>query len=209
MYNFAKERDMTYFTSDLHLGHKNIIGLCGRPFENVDEMDEVLIEKWNSRVKKNDVVYILGDLAWDKKRVTYYLEQLSGKKVLITGNHDSSWAKREECRGYFEGIYPYLEVHLNMHPITMCHYPMLEWRSSREETGRKLGYLIHGHIHNRVADEYRQLYLHFNALNAGVDINGFRPVTFDELMENNMKFKLEALSSDADREILTLEYNKK
>ena len=189
---------MILFASDLHFGHKNIVDLCKRPFVDVDAMDAVLIDNWNRKVKKNDIVYLTGDVVWDKKKVAYYMEQLSGKKILVAGNHDSTWIKREECQKYFEEIVPYLEVHLNGHPITMCHYPMLEWRSSREESKRKLGYLIHGHIHNRIADEYRQLFLQFNALNAGVDVNDFAPVTFDELVENNFQFKLSALESEID-----------
>ena len=46
---------MTLFVSDLHLGHKNIVDLCNRPFKDVDEMDSALIEKWNRKVKKNDL----------------------------------------------------------------------------------------------------------------------------------------------------------
>ncbi len=197
---------MIYFTSDLHLGHKNIVDLCKRPFADVDAMDAVLIDNWNRKVKKNDIVYLTGDVVWDKKKVAYYMEQLSGKKILVAGNHDSTWIKREECQKYFEEIVLYLEVHLNGHPITMCHYPMLEWRSSREESKRKLGYLIHGHIHNRIADEYRQLFLQFNALNAGVDVNDFAPVTFDELVENNFQFKLSALESEIDRNNLRTKF---
>ena len=199
---------MVLFTSDLHLGHKNILSLCDRPFADVEEMDAAIIENWNKKVNKNDTVYILGDIVWDKNAVAGYMEQLSGKKILVVGNHDLTWSKKEENKKYFEDIVPYLEVSLNKHPITMCHYPMLEWRSSREELGRKLGYHVHGHIHNRISDEYRQLYLHFNALNAGVDVNGFEPVSFDELLENNMRFKLSLLESDADRSILLEEYNK-
>ena len=197
---------MIYFTSDLHLGHKNIVDLCKRPFANVDAMDAVLIDNWNRKVKKNDIVYLTGDVVWDKKKVASYMEQLSGKKILVAGNHDSTWIKREECKKYFEEIVLYLEVHLNGHPITMCHYPMLEWKSSREESKRKLGYLIHGHIHNRIADEYRQLFLQFNALNAGVDVNDFAPVTFDELVENNFQFKLSALESEIDRNNLRTKF---
>ena len=198
---------MTLFTSDLHLGHNNIVNLCKRPFADVDEMDAVLIDNWNRKVKKNDVVYLTGDAVWDKKKVAFYMEQLSGKKILIAGNHDSTWIKREECKKYFDDIVPYLEVHLNGHPITMCHYPMLEWRSSREESKRKLGYLIHGHIHNRIADEYRQLFLQFNALNAGVDVNSFEPVTFDELVKNNLSFKLQALNNEEDCNVLLTKFH--
>lgn len=199
---------MILFTSDLHFGHSNIIDLCKRPFNSIDDMDAALIANWNRKVRKNDTVYLLGDAVWDKKKVAYYMEQLSGKKILVTGNHDSTWAKREDCRKYFETIVPYMEVHLNGHPITMCHYPMLEWKSSRKVAKRKLGYHIHGHIHNRISDEYRPLFLQFNALNAGVDINAFAPVTFDELMENNLKFKLSALPLPGDRDMLLAEYSR-
>ena len=183
---------MIYFTSDLHLGHANIIKLCRRPFETVEEMDERIIENWNKRVKKNDTVYLLGDVVWDKKKVDYYMERLLGKKILLVGNHDSPWAKREEYRRHFEAVEKYLEVSLNGRPVTMCHYPMLEWKASREELPEKQGYHIHGHIHNRISEEYIQLYLHPAALNAGVDLNGFAPVDFESLIENNEKFKSEA-----------------
>ena len=51
---------MTYFTSDQHFGHFNIIRLCQRPFESVEEMDEVMLAKWNAKVNDSDRVFILG-----------------------------------------------------------------------------------------------------------------------------------------------------
>ena len=89
---------MVYFTSDLHLGHSNIISLCNRPFANIEEMDKVLIENWNRKVKKNDTVYVMGDIVWDKKKVAYYMEQLTGRKTLVIGNHDSHWVKKRDPR---------------------------------------------------------------------------------------------------------------
>ena len=197
---------MTYFTSDLHFGHHNILTLCNRPFTDIDQMDVALIENWNRKVKRNDVVYLIGDAVWDKKKVGFYMEQLNGKKILITGNHDATWCKKEDCRRYFEDVVPYLETNLNGYPVTMCHYPMLEWKASRKEAGHRLGYLVHGHIHNRIAEAYRQLYLQFNALNAGVDVNGYEPVTFDELLENNLQYKLAALGSQEDQDALLAAY---
>jgi calcineurin-like phosphoesterase family protein len=201
---------MIYFTSDLHLGHQNIIRLCNRPFSTVEEMDETLIENWNRRVGKDDLVYLLGDIVWSRKKVPDYMDRLSGRKILIsTGNHDAAWVKREEYHVYFESVVPYLETKLCGHPVTLCHYPLLEWKDSREEAEAKLGYLIHGHIHNRVSEEYRMLYIRHNALNAGVDINHFAPATFEELLENNRIFKLDALASmdfAEDRDRLLAEY---
>ncbi len=43
---------MIYFTSDLHLGHRGIIGMQNRPFENVQEMNQVLIRNYNVVVHK-------------------------------------------------------------------------------------------------------------------------------------------------------------
>lgn len=86
---------MIYFTSDLHLGHANIINHCKRPFSSVDEMDERLISMWNARVQPNDTVYILGDLIFRSAAAPEsYLSRLRGKKHLILGNHDSAWTKK-------------------------------------------------------------------------------------------------------------------
>lgn len=54
---------MTYFTSDLHLGHRGIIGMQNRPFETVQEMNRILNWKYNDVVHKNDTVYLLGDIS--------------------------------------------------------------------------------------------------------------------------------------------------
>ena len=185
---------MIYYTSDLHLGHANAITLNDRPFGDVTEMDDALIANWNKRVKRDDTVYIVGDLVWQSVDPLPYLARLGGKKHLIVGNHDK-WVRKAEAAAFFEEIVPYAEVSFDNHPITLCHYPMLEWKNSRKEGSSRLGYLIHGHIHNTVKPLYRVLFEMPNALNAGVDINGFSPVSFDELVKNNDAFKVKALSA--------------
>jgi len=197
---------MIYFISDLHFGHANIIKLCKRPFANVEEMDCTLIEKWNKKVMRKDTVYVLGDIVWDKNKLAFYMDALKGNKILIRGNHDSTWAKKEESKKYFQSIHQYLEINHDGNPITLCHYPMLEWKNCRDTDG-KIGYHIHGHIHNRVAQEYMPLYTQFHALNAGADLNDFTPVTFEELQKNNLQFKLEILE-EKEREKLLADYQR-
>ena len=53
------------FTSDLHLGHANIIltggrnlESCGENFAAVEEMNDFLIRKWNEKVKEDDIVHL-------------------------------------------------------------------------------------------------------------------------------------------------------
>ena len=55
---------MKLYISDLHFGHRNVIGFDHRPFSDVEEMDRVLISLWNSRVSKDDEVYIIGDFCY-------------------------------------------------------------------------------------------------------------------------------------------------
>ena len=53
-----------FFTGDLHFGHANVIAFDNRPFESVEEMDAELIRRWNNKVGKGDLTYVLGDMIW-------------------------------------------------------------------------------------------------------------------------------------------------
>ena len=89
---------MIWVTADLHLGHKNIIKptYCNRPFKNVEQMNDTIIKNWNSIVKPDDTIYVLGDFALGKKKkVAYWISQLNGYKILILGNHDRQFLQRE------------------------------------------------------------------------------------------------------------------
>lgn len=188
------------FTSDLHLGHANIIltggrnlESCGENFAAVEEMNDFLIRKWNEKVKEDDIVYILGDLSYRSSiSVKTYLKQLKGRKHLIVGNHDFQWQKNiTNINDYFESVSDMKVIRLDEKLITLCHYPLLEWNGSRRAKNQQtsISWLIHGHIHNSRDNVFE--YIKDNlpcALNCGVDINGFEPVTFEELLINNNKW---------------------
>lgn len=177
---------MIYFTADQHFGHANIIKHCNRPFATVEEMDEYLLAQWNNCVGESDTVYILGDLFFrNAVSANEYLNRLHGKKHLIKGNHDKDWMKKADLEKHFASISSMLEISDGSHKITLCHYPMMTWNGIA-----KGSYHIYAHIHNNTDAAYFQLLKSMpNALNAGVDINHFRPVTFAELVKNNQKFK--------------------
>lgn len=81
-----------FFIADTHFGHKNIIDYENRPFNNTEEMDQIIIENWNKTVKPKDKIYILGDFAaGDKTRIVELIKLLNGYKVFILGNHDKCY----------------------------------------------------------------------------------------------------------------------
>ena len=78
----------------------------------------------------------------------------------------------------------FLQISDGAHSLTLCHYPMLSFKHFARS------YMIHGHIHaNTDMDFWPCIKVRDNVLNAGVDLNGFQPVTFEELLENNREFK--------------------
>lgn len=178
---------MILFTADHHFGHKNIIRHCNRPFQSVEEMDATLIKNWNAAVGQHDTVYILGDLFFRNViSAKEYLQQLKGKKHLITGNHDKYWMKDIDLLKHFERVELMAEISDGAHKITLCHYPMMTWNGVA-----KGSYMIHGHIHNNTRDPYFSLIRNMpNLLNAGVEINNYMPVSFQELLKNNQNFKV-------------------
>ena len=84
------EGQKIFFTSDLHFGHENVLRFDNRPFETVEEMDDELIKRWNDKVGKGDLVYVLGDLIWKTatNEAIRIIKRLNGQIILIKGNHD-------------------------------------------------------------------------------------------------------------------------
>ena len=172
---------MIYYTSDLHLFHYNIIRLCNRSYNTVEEMNGDLIKRWNIKVGPNDDVYILGDIVFkyaDINEVKEMLKKLNGKKHLIKGNHDK-FLNQLNWRDYFESLDVYKEINDNGRMVCLFHYPIEEWNGYYRNS-----YMLYGHVHGNDAD----LKKHPRKFNVGVDVNGFEPKTLDELIkENNAK----------------------
>ena len=175
---------MYYYNADPHFGHENILKLCDRPYATIEEMNEAMIQQWNQRVTGNDTVFILGDLFFRYADPEAVLTRLKGKKRLIIGNHDSSWMDKVDLSRYFVSVDPFLEITDGVRAITLCHYPLLTWKHKLRT------FMIHGHIHNDTTSDFFPLIAaRERLLNAGADINGYCPVTFEELQENNRRFK--------------------
>jgi len=163
----------TFFISDTHFYHKNIIEYCNRPFKNVEEMNQTLIDNWNKVIKPEYLIFVLGDFALTgKDKTTEILSQLNGEKFLIMGNHD-----RRKSTKYWKEV-GFNEV--SKYPICLddfywlSHEPMIMCDKSHYIN-------LHGHIHNNKLDS-------LNHYNVSVENNNNKPTDLNFL---NKKFRKE------------------
>lgn len=166
----------TWFTSDQHFGHANIIKFCNRPYDSVEEMDEDLIARHNAVVKPSDTVWYLGDFSYHKPaQYLQILRRLHGIKGYIWGNHDShSMRNNPEVLGQFAlGCHDYKEISVEGQHICMMHFPILEWNK-----GHRGSWMLHGHSHGNAT--YGHLASN-KIYDVGVDPNELNPVSFQML----------------------------
>lgn len=140
-YKFDPEH--TFFTSDTHFGHANIIRFCKRPFENVEEMNEALIENWNKVVSDDDTVFHLGDFAFGGSNVwKEIIPRLKGHINLIIGNHDRK-NLRQGYMSFFDMVVPQLQIEIEDTSIYLNHYPFLCYGGSYRGVWQ-----LFGHVHS-------------------------------------------------------------
>ena len=152
-----------FITSDQHFHHGRIISFFNRPFRNVTEMNEVMIAKWNNKVKHGDVVFHLGDFssAWNWKSIRDIRERLNGEIIIILGNHDK--AGRLERAGF--SIADSYIVKINN--LLLTHKPLRKIRNNGSVN-------VHGHIHNQRTWGRR--------LNLSVEQTNYEPVELKDVM---------------------------
>jgi calcineurin-like phosphoesterase family protein len=173
-----------FFTSDQHLSHRNVIKYVNRPFKNVDEMNEAIIERWNNTVGPNDVVFNLGDVAFEKDEAKrdWMLSRMNGEKHLIWGNHDKGlkhgWQRNFKSVADMRVIHVPPEANAGYvghrgggQRIVLCHYAMRVWDQSHYGTWQ-----LYGHSHGSLPDDKGML-----SCDVGVDCWNFTPVSMEQL----------------------------
>lgn len=159
----------TFIISDSHFNHARILtftdsttGELIRPwFSSVEEMNETMIDNWNSVVGQNDKVYHLGDVMIGGKPEDI-LPRLNGKKTIIFGNHDN-----------IPKLVPFFKSHyiwrvIREHEVTLSHFPL------REDQLRTKANL-HGHIHQNKSPSDRHYNVSAEAIN-------YTPKDLDEIV---------------------------
>ena len=168
-----------YFTSDTHFLHENICKYCNRPFSSLKEMEEHLVDSWNSRVNGGDIIYHLGDfsLSYGKKStkdIDKILSRLNGQKFLIIGNHDrkevydnARWTKTF----YYHEIKACVGEKINR-KIVLSHYSFRTWNQMHYGS-----YMLFGHSHNTLTD------IEGRSMDVGVDACNYAPISLCEVVD--------------------------
>lgn len=183
----------TFYTSDQHYGHRNILNYSKRSFRDLAHMHQELIRRHNEVVTKDDTVIHLGDFALRLTEIEEkaILDQLNGTHFMIPGNHDRSRASLERigfklltesgqyCKPW--NLESYFQItkdggqNRDDIPVILSHYPYHESDSGYDQRYIERrpkndgNWLCHGHVHEKWRKRNKQI-------NVGVDVWDFYPV---------------------------------
>ena len=178
--NYKFDGDKVFFTSDTHFYHSNIINFCGRPFKNVEVMNETLIANWNSVVGPDDIIFHLGDFCLGgSAEWANILNRLNGKIYLIVGNHDLKNIRK----GYykrFEDVVMQMHIEVDKQRIYLNHCPFLCYGGAYRDTWQLFGH-VHTNKQNTGIDAPRLHMLFPTQYDVGVDNNNFTPISFEQV----------------------------
>lgn len=188
-----------WFCSDLHINHDGIRRFCNRPFDSVEHMNHELIKKYNNVVKEDDIVYNLGDFgcktAEERK---YYVDQLSGFKILIRGNHDAQ--TQSMLNAGFHVVLESARLDIDGLKLFLVHRPFDVPKEILEE----VDLVCAGHCHNNGRDGLRRANEPLNydpkILNISCEHTNYSPVSLNWILKNRQKLCLQNQLDKLDKE---------
>ena len=164
----------TWFTSDYHFGHKNVIKYDRRPFKTVEEMNQTLIHNQNELVQDQDDFYFLGDFAMSlsEDSMRYLMQRLRGNLFFIRGNHDKNRTiKLYEQYGTYLG--EQCKINIEGQDIVLNHYSMNVWDRSHHGA-----YHLFGHSHGSLKADNSKL-----SFDVGCMLFDYKPIEFEEVQK--------------------------
>lgn len=168
----SKPTSRVFFTANTHFGDRSIA--FHRGFGSPEDMDQVLIENWNSLISPGDIVYHLGNFALlGKARIKEVVEKLNGSILLVPGNHDCSSKKLNLYKKLFT-VLPLLHIlRIGQVPVTLCHYPLLQWYKFGPSSC---------HFYANLYGHYHTYFENKPALDVGVDSNSLMPFSWGDIL---------------------------
>lgn len=136
----------TWIIGDTHFCHKKTEEF--RPFGTVENHDRELVERWNSVVHPEDLVWHVGDVFLGEYTGHTVLDKLNGRKKLVMGNHDHKYT--DIYMLYFEKLHGAVSMGKTIITHIPIHESCMEYRFEIN---------IHGHVHSgrTIDDRYRNV----------------------------------------------------
>lgn len=163
---------MILFTSDLHLGDKNITKHRTK-FSTIEEHDEYILDIFRKQ-KARTIVKVLGDFIFDSPKYDYYIEELKKTHCriqVVMGNHDSLKLYKEDRFEMQLPLYCYKNFWLSHCPI---HKSELRNRKGN----------IHGHLHQQRVQNDHNAEIDTSYFNVNLDVNDYKFVNFETILNN-------------------------
>ena len=181
-----------FLTSDTHFAHIANFLWEPRGFKSIEEMNEAIIERWNSVVKPGDLVYHLGDIMLsDNKKGIECFNRLNGEIFVIWGNHCTNNRKNllaAECPNFRGGWYAY-QIKYGKMNIYLSHYPTLT--ANYDENNKYFSQHVlnfHGHLHTKEKWSFNSPFLY----NVCMDAHNCYPIHIEDAISDcKKKFLLE------------------
>ena len=142
-------------------------------------MNETIINNWNQVVKKNDIVYHLGDFVdidySQMDNIKQFTDRLNGRIRIILGNHDRIVPYFEWLNFGFDRVYDQPIIIDNF--IILSHEPL--FLNDFANSNAKAYINIHGHVHGNVFNNSHYV-------NVCVERINYSPVNLDKLVQASM-----------------------
>ena len=165
-----------------HFNHKNIIKYepnSRGQFDSIEEMNETIIQNWNSVVKDEDIIYVLGDFFMGHiSTIEPILNRLKGKIILIRGNHDQKNRRRIFSEHGIE-VKDIEYVEYKGKFFILNHFPIFneEFAEMVNEDNEEVVFL-YGHIHSKAPKGFVNGMYH-----VGMDTNNLTPISIEQIWQ--------------------------
>lgn len=175
-----------WVTSDLHFCHDREFVWQARGFQNVEEMNEAIVERFNSVINSEDTLYILGDVMLnDNEKGEELLSRINGKKIFIRGNHDTN-LRVEIYKKYTDAEIKWADmIKYKKKSIYLSHHPTIVTNAG-EWHNLVINFYGHTHQTENFYNEYVNMY------HVGVDSHNCFPVLIDDALDAVKQKILEA-----------------
>jgi len=161
---------MIYVISDTFFGRHS--KAKERGFNNTEEMQVYMIDAWNSKIKETDIVYHLGNFAWDIISAEHALMNLNGIINIMPSTYDSSLLETVEMFDKVSLLHTGIYV-IETLDCVLSSWPLKDWPAKRD-----------GVIHIHGGDKrYKAQLQKESRFNSNCDLWNYAPVSMDTLNE--------------------------